>query len=92
MFPVGQAHIIRDPSKGRESERQIMDGVIHSGVMTDFQQRALDGIIRSGMTAQEQKEHKADKGAKGRKPITHKVKAPATHFDPGFVKYPGSKY
>ena len=91
MLPAN-THIIQNAAKGKESEKRVMDGIIHSGVLSTFQQNGLDGIIKSAMPHSAQVERKASMSAKGRKPMTSSVKAPATHFSPGFVKYPGSSY
>lgn len=82
MLPFRQSDILQHPSKVHESERKIMDGVIHSGVLDAFQQSAVDGLVQSGMP----KHRKHD----SKEPILHKSKKPATPFAPGFVKYPGS--
>lgn len=86
MLPFRQTAIIQDPSKGKVSERKIMDGVIHSGVLDAFQTEGVDGLIQSGMPS-----HKRSRGG-GIKPILHASKKPATPFAPGFVKYPGSSF
>jgi len=79
--------IIRDPSSGQQSERKIMDGVIHSGVLNTFQVKAVDGLVQSGMP-----EHRRGISHKGDKPMTHPSKKPATPYSPGFLKYPGSSF
>lgn len=94
MNPVGPAHIIQNPAKARESSKAVMDGVIHSGILTNFQENALDGVIKSGMTKKQEVSNKAAKETKkgGKAPMVSSVKAPATKFQPGHVKYPGSSY
>ena len=91
MNPVGSSHIIQNPAKAHESSRKVMDGVISSGVLSTFQENALDGIIKSGMT-KKQESHSSGKGKGGKRPMTSSVKAPATKYQAGFVKYPGSSY
>jgi hypothetical protein len=91
MLPAN-THIIQNAAKGKESEQRVMDGIIHSGVLTTFQQNGLDGIIKSALPAKAQAEYKKDRSAMGKKPMVSSVKAPATKFSPGFVKYPGSSY
>jgi hypothetical protein len=86
MLPNMSA-IIRDPSRGKESDRKIMDGVIHSGVLNTFQTKAVDGLVQSGIP-----EHKRGKHDSGKAPLTHKSKKPATPYSPGFVHYPGSQF
>lgn len=86
MDMLRNAHIISDPSKGKSSEKKIMDGIIHSGVLNTFQVAGIDGLIDSGMG------HKKPKGEKNAKPILHNSKKPATPYKPGFVKYPGSSF
>jgi hypothetical protein len=92
MLPVGRSQIIQNPAKGKQSEQKLMDGVIHSGVLNQFQQHGLDGILQGGMTKKQEAEHKKDVRARGKEPLTHKVKASATKMDIGYVHYPGSKH
>ena len=84
MLPFRQSAILQDPSRVKTSERKIMDGVIHSGVLNAFQTEGVDGLVQSGMP-----HHRRSHGG-GSKPILHSSKKPATPFAPGFVKYPGS--
>ena len=91
MLPAN-THIIQNAAKGKESEQRVMDGIVHSGVLSTFQQNGLDGIIKSALPPKAQAEHKKDSSARGKKPLTTSVKAPATKFSAGFVKYPGSSY
>jgi len=86
MLPNMSA-IIRDASSGKQSERKLMDGVIHSGVLNTFQTKAVDGLVQSGMP-----DHRRGISHKGDKPLTHKSKKPATPYSPGFVHYPGSQF
>ena len=90
MDILRNSSIIRDPSSGSQSERKIMDGVIHSGVLNTFQVRAVDGLVQSGMPEHKRKAHGVSH--KGDKPLTHASKKPATPYSPGFVKYPGSSF
>jgi hypothetical protein len=85
MLPFRHSDIIQNPAVGKETERTIMDGVIHSGLLNSFQQRAIDGLVQSGMP-----HHRRGVSHKGDKPNLSKSKKPATPFSPGFVKYPGS--
>ena len=87
MDMLRNSSIIRDPSSGQQSERKIMDGIIHSGVLNTFQVKAVDGLVQSGMP-----EHRRGISHKGDKPLTHASKKPATPYSPGFVKYPGSSF
>ena len=89
MMPFNQSAIIRDPSSGKQSERKIMDGVIHSGVLNTFQVGGVDGLIQSGMP---DSKRGMGSGGSGKAPMTHKSKKPATPYSPGMVQYPGSKY
>ena len=81
--------IIQDPSRGRQSEKKLMDGIIHSGVLNSFQVAGVDGLIDSGMGHRGQKQPRGEKNAK---PVLHSSKKPATPYKPGFVKYPGSNF
>ncbi len=87
MDMLRNTSIIRNAAVGKESERKIMDGVIHSGVLNTFQTRAVDGLVQSGMP-----EHRRGISHKGDKPMTHPSKKPATPYSPGFVHYPGSAF
>lgn len=87
MLPFRQSDIVRDASKGKQSERKVMDGVIHSGVLNTFQSKAVDGLVQSGMP-----DHKRGISHKGDKPMLHASKKPATPVSAGFVHYPGSSY
>jgi hypothetical protein len=74
--------IIRDPSKGKQSEKTIVDGIIKSSALSPFQREALDGILRSG---QPQKKPKSE-------PKLMKTSAPKTKQPIGHIHFPGSKY
>ncbi len=87
MDILRNSSIIRNPAVGKESERKIMDGIIHSGVLNTFQTKAVDGLVQSGMP-----DHRRGISHKGKAPLTHPSKKPATPYAPGFVKYPGSNY
>ena len=80
-MPFRHSDILQNPAVGRETEKSLMDGVIHSGLLNSFQQRAVDGLVQSGM------KRKPDSG---KAPLVHKSKKPATPYSPGYVKYPGS--
>jgi len=90
MDMLRNTSIIRDPSSGQQSERKIMDGVIHSGVLNTFQVKAVDGLVQSGMPENRRGRHGASDN--GKKPMTHPSKKPATPYSPGFVHYPGSTF
>ena len=103
MLPFRPSEIIRDPSRGKQSERKIMDGVIHSGVLDTFQVGAVEGLVHSGIPkrVEEEKPQKmkmVDSSSKklkkkgDPKPMEHPSKKPATPYSAGFVKFPGSSY
>ena len=74
--------IIENASTKQQTEREVSSGILQSGMLTDFQRTAIDGVIVSAMPKRE------DKGMTK----VHKVKAGATKLDVGTVKYGGSRY
>jgi hypothetical protein len=80
MFPT---RIIKDARRATESQRKVMDGIIHSAVLTEFQQEAIDGIVKSAIPEGKRKESV---------PVLHKTKPGATKVDVGHVHFPGSRY
>ena len=80
--------IIHDPSKGRQTEKKVMDGIIHSAMLTSFQRSSIDGIITSAVPSHEKKKG----GKESSKPLVSKVKASKTPQDIGMRHYQGSKY
>jgi hypothetical protein len=87
MDILRNSNIIQDPSRARQSEKKIVDGIIHSGVLNSFQVAGIDGLVHSAMGHRER-----PRGEKNAKPILHASKKPATPYKPGFVKYPGSGF
>jgi Zn-dependent M28 family amino/carboxypeptidase len=94
MLPFRPSDIIRDASSGKASDRKIMDGIIHSGVLNTFQVKGVDGLVHSGIPEHKQKGGRVVHGTSpnGGKdsPILHKSKKPATPYTPGHIKFPGS--
>ena len=84
-YGIGVPHIISDPSKGTESSKKVMDGIIHSAMLTGFQRRAIDGIIESGIPGSSAKSKKSE-------PMTSKVTASKTPQTIGARHFPGSGY
>lgn len=74
-------NIIKDASTKHQSEREVASGILKSGMLTDFQRNALDGVIKSAMP---------DRMDKGIEKI-HKVKPAATKKDIGVLKWAGAK-
>jgi hypothetical protein len=91
MMPFHQSDIIRDASTARQSNRKVMDGVIHSGVLNTFQTGGVDGLVQSGMPEHRRSAAHHKEGGKP-KPILHKSKKSATPVSPGFLHYPGSNF
>lgn len=77
------AKIIKDASKGEESERKIAAGIIKSSMLTSFQRASIDGLIKSAIP---EKDKKSDV------PVMHKVKPDATKQTVGLRKFPGAKH
>ena len=77
--------IISDPSKAHQSEKKVMDGIIHSAMLTGFQRKAIDGLVESGMPS-----HKRPAGKDGIE--TRRVKPSKTQTQVGAVHYGGSKF
>jgi hypothetical protein len=73
-------NMIKDASTKHQSEREVASGILKSGMLTDFQRTAIDGVIKSAMPA------RMDKGATE----IHKVKGGATKKDIGVLKWAGA--
>lgn len=80
--------IIRDASKGQQSEKTVADGILHSAMLTSFQRHAIDGIVNSGIPG---KRHTDDAGST-KDILTHKVSPSKTKQTIGSRHYPGSRY
>ena len=78
--------IIRNPSEGQSSKSAVMDGIIHSSMLTPEQRQLMDGIVSSALPAGA-KTHRKQNGSN---PALIKVGgAPATSRIPGIVQLPG---
>jgi hypothetical protein len=80
MFPT---RIIKDARRTTEAQKKIVDGIIHSAVLTEFQQEAVDGIVKTALPEKMRKSHT---------PVLHKTAPGATKIDVGYVHFPGSRY
>lgn len=76
-----QPTIIQDPSKVKQRENKVMDGVIQSAMLTAFQKQSIDGLIESAIP-----------GGKKSEPALTNVKASKTKQSIGNVHFPGSKF
>lgn len=74
--------IIRDARTAKQSEKKVVDGILHSSALSAFQREAIDGIIKSGQPGKKPKSE----------PHLMKTKASKTKQPIGHVHYPGSKY
>ena len=74
-------NVISDAAKIQQTERRVMDGIVHSAMMTSFQRNAIDGIIKSAMP---------EKSPEVK--MVQSVRPAATKQDIGYVHYPGAKY
>lgn len=91
QYGIGVPHIISDASTGKESEKRVMDGIIHSAMLTSTQRQDIDGLIQSAIPHGKEKESsKKHKG--GNKPAVTSTKGSKTPQDFGARHYPGSKY
>jgi hypothetical protein len=79
-------NLIHNAEKGRQSQKRVMEGIIDSTNLTEFQHQSIDGLIHQShvLPAKEtiMNEHSL-----------HKVAPPATlNVYGGGLKYPGSKF
>jgi hypothetical protein len=74
--------LIKNANTRPESKKSVMNGVIRSAYLTEFQRQAMTGIVKDAMPS------KMGPALK----MLEKVKPGKTHQDIGVVHYPGSKY
>jgi hypothetical protein len=75
-----ESSIIRSAMVAHESQRKVMDGIIHSAMLTSFQRQGMEGIIRGGYM-----------GKKEQMPVV-KGKMSKTPAKLGVVHYQGSRF
>jgi hypothetical protein len=85
QYGVHTPTIISDPSKGRQSEKKVMDGIIHSAMLTPFQRTAMDGIVSSAMPGGKETKPKSEV-------VLEKVKPGKTKQTIGARHFPGSSF
>lgn len=86
MHTYGGSHpkIIKDTLKIHQSEKKVVDGIMHSAMIPDVQREAISGLIKTALPA----------GVAGKRvkkdaePMLFPVHAPATHASPGHRRYP----
>ena len=79
--------IIVSPSKEKMSEKRVMEGVIHSAMLSPTQRGDIDGLVKSGLP-----EGKRRREYSGTAVALASVKPAATRGDIGARHYPGSPY
>lgn len=79
-------HLIRSPAKEHMSKKAVMDGIVHSAMLSPTQRREIDGLVKSAIP-----DHKREKHSGADIP-TFAVKPSATRGDIGARHYPGSPY
>ena len=84
-FGVHSPQIIQDPSKGRESQSKLADGIIQSSLNPE-QVRMVEGIVNTGMPAS----RRSDDAHSTRGIDTSRVKASKTVGQIGARSYPGA--
>ena len=78
--------IIVSPAKEKMSEKRVMEGIIHSAMLTPTQRGDIDGLIKSGVPEDKRRKYSGSSIARA------SVKASATRGDIGARHYPGSPY
>ncbi len=73
--------IIANPAGAKQSEKQVMSGIINSALFTPAQHEAIDGIVRSSLP-----------GVKHKASELVKVHPSATAQTIGTEHIPGTKY
>jgi hypothetical protein len=79
-------NLIHSPAKEKMSEKKVMEGLVHSAMLTPTQRGDIDGLIKSALPEGKRREHSG-----AAIPLTP-VKASATKGDIGARHYPGSPY
>lgn len=88
MFATGfgQTSLIHNAERGKQSSRQVMEGLIATTNLTEFQHKAIDGLIHSAHELPRSESIMSEHSVR-------KVKAPATeHHYGGGLRYPGSHF
>jgi hypothetical protein len=73
--------IIKSGISEHMSNRKVMDGIIHTAMVSEFQRSAIDGIVESGQPRNAPKLE-----------TMKKIKPSATKGSPGYRHYPGSSF
>ena len=74
--------VIANAARARAPEKAVVEGILESAYLTDFQRDTLDGIVKNAMP-----EKRAPAGAQ-----IHRTAPEATKKAVGFVHFPGSRY
>jgi len=82
------SHLIRDPAKEFMSKKDVMEGLIHTAMLTPDQREGLDGMIRNAIPVGMRR---GENHSGGDVPVMS-VKPFATKVDPGARHFPGSRY
>ena len=84
---MSMPQLIHSPAKEKMSEKKVMEGIIHSAMLTPTQRGDIDGLIKSGLP-----EGKRRREYSGSAVALASVKPSATKGDIGARHYPGSPY
>ena len=81
-------NVIANAGRAKQSEHQVMAGIITTTMLTEEQRHDMDGIVRHTIASEHIPKHH-DHPAK---PEVHSVKADKTRRHIGTVRIPGGKY
>ena len=85
MFNISH-NLIHNADKGRQSAKRVMEGIIDSTNLSEFQHQAIDGLIHQSHVLP------ANDSVMNEHSL-HKTAAPATlNVYGGGLKYPGSRF